>query len=63
MKIPADFIAPNIYSFHFAIVRIDGKVYDIHEGQCRIRVADTGTPFSQYEGKDYGNIIISCEWE
>ena len=63
MIIPANFIAPNIYSFHFAIVRSDGKVFDIHEGQCRIRVADTGTPFSQYEGKDYGNIIISCKWE
>ncbi len=63
MVIPANFIAPNIYSFHFAIVRSDGKVFDIHEGQCRIRVADTGTPFSQYEGRDYGNIIISCKWE
>lgn len=63
MAIPANFIAPNIYSFHFAIVRSDGKVFDIHEGQCRIRVADTGTAFSQYEGKDYGNIIISCRWE
>ncbi len=63
MTIPANFIAPNIYSFHFAIVRTDGKVFDIHEGQCRIRVADTGTPFSQYEGKDYGNIIISCKWD
>lgn len=63
MVIPANFIAPNIYSFHFAIVRSDGKVFDIHEGQCRIRVADTGTPFSQYEGKDYGNIILNCKWE
>ncbi|MBK6397557.1 MAG: ABC transporter ATP-binding protein [Bacteroidia bacterium] len=63
MLIPKEFIAPNIYSFHFAIVRSDGKVFDIHEGQCRFRVADTGTPFSQYEGKDYGNIIISCKWE
>ncbi len=63
MVIPANFIAPNIYSFHFAIVRSDGKVFDIHEGQCRIRIADTGTPFSQYEGRDYGNIIISCKWE
>lgn len=63
MIIPSEFIAPNIYAFHFAIVRSDGKVFDIHEGQCRIRVADTGTPFSQYEGKDYGNIIISCKWD
>jgi len=63
MIIPANFIAPNIYTFHFAIVKSDGKVFDIHEGQCRIRIADTGTPFSQYEGKDYGNIIISCKWE
>ena len=63
MIIPANFIAPNIYTFHFAIVKSDGKVFDIHEGQCRIRIADTGTPFSQYEGRDYGNIIISCKWE
>ena len=61
--IPENLIAPNIYAFHFAIVRSDGKVYDIHEGQCRIRVADTGTSFSQYEGKDYGHIILSCNWE
>lgn len=26
MLIPKEFIAPNIYSFHFAIVRSDGKV-------------------------------------
>lgn len=63
MVIPADLIAPNIYSFHFAIVKSDGKVYDIHEGQCRLRIADTGTPFSQYEGKDYGHIILNCSWE
>ncbi len=63
MRIPSDFIAPNFYSFHFAIVRTDGHVFDIHEGQCRIRIADTGTPFSQYEGKEYGNIILNCSWE
>ncbi len=63
LVIPASLIAPNIYGFHFAIVKSDGKVYDIHEGQCRIRVADTGTPFSQYEGKEYGHIILDCKWE
>lgn len=63
MRIPAEIIAPNFYSFHFALVKTDGHVFDIHEGQCRIQVADTGTPFSQYEGKEYGNIILACSWE
>jgi lipopolysaccharide transport system ATP-binding protein len=63
MRIPSNMIAPNFYSFHFALVKTDGHVFDIHEGQCRIRIADTGTPFSQYEGKEYGNIIIDCAWE
>jgi lipopolysaccharide transport system ATP-binding protein len=63
MFIPAELIAPNFYSFHFAVVLTDGKVFDIHEGQCRMRVADTGTPFSQYEGRDYGSIIINCDWQ
>ena len=61
--IPSSLIAPNIYGFHFAVVKSDGKVYDIQEGQCRIRVADTGTQFSQYEGKDYGHIKLACKWE
>ncbi len=63
MVIPANIIAPNHYAFHFATARKDGKVFDIHEGKCRFQVADTGTPFSMYEGKDYGTIILSCKWE
>jgi lipopolysaccharide transport system ATP-binding protein len=63
LRIPAELIAPNFYSFHFALVKTDGHVYDIHEGQCRMRIADTGTPFSQYEGKEYGHIILNCSWE
>lgn len=63
LEIPSGLIAPNLYGFHFAVVRPDGKVYDIHEGQCKIKVIDTGTPFSMYEGKDYGNIIIRCDWK
>jgi lipopolysaccharide transport system ATP-binding protein len=63
MRIPPDLIAPNFYSFHFAIVKSDGHVFDIHEGKCSIRIADTGTSFSQYEGKEYGNIILNSKWE
>ncbi|TAH39192.1 MAG: ATP-binding cassette domain-containing protein [Bacteroidetes bacterium] len=63
MRIPGQLIAPNFYSFHFAVVKSDGTIFDIHEGQCRMQVADTGTPFSQYEGKNYGSIIINCDWQ
>ena len=63
LVIPPNIIAPNIYAFHFATARKDGKVFDIHEGKCRFRIADTGTPFSMYEGKDYGTVILTCNWE
>ncbi|MCC7232737.1 MAG: ABC transporter ATP-binding protein [Bacteroidia bacterium] len=62
LKIPANLIAPNYYTFHFALVTRDGTVFDQHESKCLIQVADTGTVFSEYEGKDYGSIILDCEW-
>lgn len=62
-QIPPEIIAPNFYSFHFALVLSDGRVFDHHEGQCRIKISDTGSPFAQYEGKDYGSIILNCSWK
>ncbi len=62
LRIPENLIAPNIYSFHFAICKADGTVYDIHEEQCRITVIDTGSEFALFEGRDYGSVIVNCKW-
>jgi lipopolysaccharide transport system ATP-binding protein len=63
VKLPSDMIAPNVYSFHFAICNPDGNVFDKHEEQCRLTIFDTGTQMSLFEGKDYGSIIVNCEWK
>lgn len=63
IKIPANLIAPNIYSFHFAVCSLDGIVFDKHEEKCLIRILDSGTNMSLFEGKDYGNIILNCDWK
>lgn len=62
VKLPANLFAPNNYSFTTAIFVPFGKTYDIQESICRIRVFDTGTELSIFEGIDYGNIIINGEW-
>ena len=62
VKLPAGLIAPNIYSFVFAIWTKDGKVYDTVSSICPVTVHDNGTELALYEGIEYGNIIISPEW-
>ncbi|MCE2711648.1 MAG: ATP-binding cassette domain-containing protein [Cryomorphaceae bacterium] len=60
-KIPKNFIAPNLYSFHFALYYPKGEIYDIHDFECPIKVFDNGTEFIIYEGNDYGSIIMNFE--
>jgi lipopolysaccharide transport system ATP-binding protein len=60
--IPSSIIAPNTYSFNFQIWARDVAVYDNVENICRIKIHDNGTEFAQYEGYDYGNIIVTPTW-
>jgi lipopolysaccharide transport system ATP-binding protein len=61
IKIPSNIIAPNLYSFHFALYYPKGEVYDQINYECPIKVIDAGTNFILYEGLDYGSVIIDCE--
>ena len=61
--IPKGIIAPNNYSFVFALYEYNVKNYDILENVCNIKIHDNGTIFSKYEGLNYGNVIISTEWK
>lgn len=60
--LPGSLIAPNIYSFVCALWTRDGRVYDLVDGNLSVKIHDTGTDLSQYEGADYGSIIIKPEW-
>ncbi len=59
--LPEKIFAPNQYSFLVALV-IDGRVFDLVEECCKIRITDNGTELSIHEGFDYGHILINCLW-
>ena len=62
VTMPSSIIAPNSYSFVFALWTKNGRIYDIVKGICPVTIHDNGTEFALYEGIDYGNIIIHPEW-
>lgn len=63
ITLPAQFIAPNLYSFHAALFIPNKIVFDSIESVCPIKIIDNGTEFTAYEGLDYGNVIIHAEWQ
>ncbi|MBD3750366.1 MAG: ABC transporter ATP-binding protein [Sphingobacteriales bacterium] len=54
IKIPLNKISPNHYYFRVALFEINGKVYDIVEMICPIKILDTGGKMSGFEGLNYG---------
>ncbi|MCG7856229.1 ABC transporter ATP-binding protein [Flavihumibacter sediminis] len=62
IEIPGGFIAPNQYSFVFALFEPNQRVIDVVENVCSIRIIDTGSEFSIFEGVDYGSVILDSKW-
>jgi lipopolysaccharide transport system ATP-binding protein len=58
---PVNIIAPNSYYFRLALFD-DSSVYEVIENICSIRVLDTGTELSKYEGINYGSVILKTDW-
>lgn len=63
-RFPAGIIAPNTYTFRLALFS-EAKVFEVLENVCPIRIVDTGSALSKYEGINYGNVIlnVNCEYE
>jgi lipopolysaccharide transport system ATP-binding protein len=62
VTLPSSILAPNSYSFVFAIWVKDVAVYDSVENVCPIMIHDNGTELAIFEGFDYGSIIINPDW-
>lgn len=60
--LPPNLIAPGNYSFTFALWTKSGVLYDVIERAVGLRIYDTGTKLSLYEGMDYGVIVIDPKW-
>ncbi|WP_028981225.1 ABC transporter ATP-binding protein [Sporocytophaga myxococcoides] len=58
IEYPAKIIAPNSYAFRVALFFPHGKVYDLVEMICPIKIQDNGSNMALFEGVDYGNFIL-----
>lgn len=58
LKVPANFIAPNPYSW-ISSINIPGlQLVDVLRDECDFFIRDVGTEFARYEGVDYGCILL-----
>jgi lipopolysaccharide transport system ATP-binding protein len=62
VKLPSALIAPNIYSFAVTLWSRDGNIDHLVENICMIKIHDTGTELANYEGNDYGSVILKHDW-
>jgi lipopolysaccharide transport system ATP-binding protein len=62
VTLPQDLLAPNYYTFSFALWTKEGNVQDMIENVCAVNIHDDGTELAQYENTDYGCVIIKPKW-
>jgi lipopolysaccharide transport system ATP-binding protein len=63
VTIPSGLLAPGRYSFLMALHIRNQQILDIVNSACRFTIVDTGSPFSDYAGKDYGAFLVDCAWK
>ncbi|MBL7873755.1 MAG: ABC transporter ATP-binding protein [Cyclobacteriaceae bacterium] len=59
---PEGIIAPNSYYFRVAVFT-SSIVYEVIENICQIQIIDTGSNLAQYEGQNYGSVILNTDWK
>lgn len=59
-EIPANFIAPNSYSFLICIFFPTGEIFENLFDVCPFNIIDTGSNLSSY--KDYGYVQMRANW-
>jgi lipopolysaccharide transport system ATP-binding protein len=61
IKLPSHLISPNSYFFRLAVFVPNGIVYDLVEMVCPIKIFDTGSEMSLFEGINYGSFTMAYE--
>jgi lipopolysaccharide transport system ATP-binding protein len=57
IRFPERLLAPNHYSFRFALFVGNGKILDLVEMVCPITIVDEGSDMALFEGSHYGYFI------
>ena len=58
LEVPANFIAPNPYSWISSIHIPGSQLVDVLRDECAFFIRDVGTEFARYEGVDYGCVML-----
>lgn len=58
LKLAPGIIAPNSYAFRIAVFIPNGRVYDLIEMICPIKIYDNGTEMAMFEGINYGSFFL-----
>jgi len=62
VEIPAKILVPNFYNVTFGIHIPNVLMIDYIENCLSFNIVETGSEFHIYQGRDYGCVIINCDW-
>lgn len=63
VSVPSKFLTPGSYNIDFASYIHNQQMFDRRESAVTFVVNETGTPFSQYDGQNYGIVFCPCNWQ
>lgn len=62
VSVPNKLLVPNSYSLIIALHETNVQVISIIENKLGFIIEETGSDFYLYSGKDYGCVMIECNW-
>ena len=63
MKIPAAILVPNKYTIIVGLHIPNQEMIINLEAPVQFSIEETGSDFFQYQGVDFGCVIVNCNWE
>ena len=62
VEIPEKILVPNKYFLNFALHKPNIELIKLLESPVQFVIQETGTGFFNYNGADYGCVLVDCKW-
>lgn len=62
VKIPSKFLVPNFYYINIGYHVPNVQLINYTEHAVEFHIEETGSDLSQFAGKDFGCVMMDCEW-
>ncbi len=63
IKIPKNTLTPNKYKLSLGIHIPNIQIINEKKNFATVTIFDNGSEFYMYQGNDYGNVFVNCNWE